>query len=100
MDARGHLKLPSGEILKLAPLDTTEDFATNDANPGASNGRRRDMMTAPNTTEPARARAVLSNQDFKLLQDAVLYYLKAHEDDPISSKYSALYHRLGSAIRR
>ncbi|MCT2399800.1 hypothetical protein [Novosphingobium mangrovi (ex Huang et al. 2023)] len=52
------------------------------------------------TTEPARARAVLSNQDFKLLQDAVLFYLKAHEDDPISSKYSALYHRLGSAARR
>jgi hypothetical protein len=51
-------------------------------------------------TEPARSRAVLSNEDFKLLQDAVLFYLKAHEDDPISSKYSALYHRLGSAVRR
>jgi len=52
------------------------------------------------TTEPTRARAVLSNEDFKLLQEACLFYLKAHEDDPISSKYSALYHRLGSAIRR
>jgi hypothetical protein len=51
-------------------------------------------------TEPARSRAVLSNEDFKLLQDAVLFYLKAHEDDPVSSKYSALYHRLGSALRR
>jgi hypothetical protein len=49
--------------------------------------------------EPVRTRAVLSNEDFKLLQDAVLFYLKAHEDDPISSKYSALYHRLGSAGR-
>jgi hypothetical protein len=54
-------------------------------------------MTSP---EPARARAVLSNEDFKLLQEAVRFYLQAHEDDPISSKYSALYHRLGSAIRR
>lgn len=52
------------------------------------------------TAEPARARAVLSNQDFKLLQDAVLFYMRAHEDDPISSRYSALYHRLGSAARR
>lgn len=52
------------------------------------------------TAEPARARAVLSNQDFKLLQEAVLFYLKAHEDDPISSQYSNLYHRLGSAARR
>jgi len=52
------------------------------------------------TTEPARARAVLSNQDFKLLQEAVLYYMRAHEDDPISSSYSNLYHRLGSATRR
>ena len=50
--------------------------------------------------EPARARAVLSNEDFKLLREALVFYLKAHEDDPISSKYSNLYHRLGSAIRR
>jgi hypothetical protein len=56
------------------------------------------MTTA--TAEPIRARAVLSIEDFKLLQEACLYYLKAHEDDPISSKYSALYHRLGSAVRR
>jgi hypothetical protein len=52
------------------------------------------------TTEPARARAVLSNEDFKLLQEAVVFYIKAHEDDPISSKYANLHHRLGSAIRR
>lgn len=56
-------------------------------------------MTTTNT-EPTRARAVLSNEDFKLLQEAVLFFLKAHEDDPISSKYSNLYHRLGSAVRR
>lgn len=54
----------------------------------------------PMTAEPARARAVLSTDDFRLLQDAVLFYMKAHEDDPISSRYSNLYHRLGSAARR
>ncbi len=58
------------------------------------------MSMTTMTAEPARARAVLSNQDFKLLQEAVLFYLKAHEDDPISSQYSNLYHRLGSAARR
>ncbi|EHJ62225.1 hypothetical protein NSU_0822 [Novosphingobium pentaromativorans US6-1] len=43
---------------------------------------------------------MLSTQDFQLLQEAVLFYLQAHEDDPISSKYSNLYHRLSSAARR
>jgi hypothetical protein len=57
-------------------------------------------MTTTTTCEPARSRAVLSSEDFKLLQEAVLFYMRAHEDDPISSKYSNLYHRLGSAIRR
>ena len=50
--------------------------------------------------EPARARAVLSNEDFKLLREAVLYYLKAIEDTPESTKFSNLYHRLGSAAGR
>ena len=50
--------------------------------------------------EPARARAVLSNEDFKLIREAVLFYLKAHEDQPESVKYSNLYHRLGSALGR
>jgi predicted Zn-dependent peptidase len=50
--------------------------------------------------EPARARAVLSNEDFKLIREAVLFYLKAHEDQPDSVKYSNLYHRLGSALGR
>ncbi|HKT84556.1 MAG TPA: hypothetical protein VJQ77_00560 [Novosphingobium sp.] len=57
-------------------------------------------MTANTTCEPARSRAVLSNEDFKLLQEAVLFYMRAHEDDAVSSKYSNLYHRLGSAVRR
>lgn len=57
-------------------------------------------MTTTTTFEPTRSRAVLSNEDFKLLQEAVRFYLQAHENDPISSKYSNLYHRLGSAVRR
>jgi hypothetical protein len=51
-------------------------------------------------SEPARARAVLSNEDFKLLKEAVRFYLQHNEDSPESSKYSNLYHRLGSAAGR
>ncbi len=51
-------------------------------------------------TEPARARAVLSNEDFKLLKEAVLFYLKEIQDTPGSIKFSNLYHRLSSAGRR
>jgi len=51
-------------------------------------------------SEPALARAVLSNEDFKLLKEAVRFYLQNNEDSPDSSKYSNLYHRLGSAARR
>jgi hypothetical protein len=51
-------------------------------------------------SEPTRSRAVLSNEDFKLLQEAVRFYIHHHMDDPVSSKYSNLYHRLGSAVRR
>jgi len=50
--------------------------------------------------EPARARAVLSTEDFKLIREAVLHYLKAIEDQPESVKFSHLYHRLGSAMSR
>jgi hypothetical protein len=51
-------------------------------------------------TEPPRARAVLSTEDFKLLREAVLFYLKEIEDKPESVKFSHLYHRLGSAMGR
>ncbi len=51
-------------------------------------------------TEPARARAVLSNEDFKLLKEAVLFYLKEVQDTPESIKFSHLYHRLNSAVGR
>ena len=56
------------------------------------------MASPPDDTaspEPARARAVFSTEDFKLLRSAVLAYMKAHEDDEDSVKYSNLYHRLG-----
>jgi hypothetical protein len=48
-------------------------------------------------SEPARARAVLSNEDFKLLREAVAHYLTVIEDKPESKKFAQLFHRLGSA---
>ncbi len=45
--------------------------------------------------EPARARAVFSTEDFKLLRTAVVHYLQEVKDSPESVKYSNLYHRLG-----
>ena len=51
-------------------------------------------------SEPPRARAVLSTEDFKLLREAVLFSLKEIEDKPESVKFSHLYHRLGSAMGR
>ena len=46
-------------------------------------------------SEPIRSRAVFSTEDFQLLKEAVLHYMKTIEDRPQSSKYSNLYHRLG-----
>ena len=51
-------------------------------------------------SEPTRSRAVLSSEDFKLLQEAVRYYIQCHEDDPVTAKYTNLFHRLGSAAGR
>jgi hypothetical protein len=51
-------------------------------------------------TEPTRARAVLSTEDFNLLREAVLHYLTAIQDKPESVKFSNLYHRLGTAAGR
>jgi hypothetical protein len=52
------------------------------------------------TQEPKRARAVLSNEDFKLLREAVANYLPTIKDSPESIKFARLYHRLGSAAPR
>ncbi len=51
-------------------------------------------------TTPVRSRAVLSNEDFKLLQEAVRFFIQNNEESPLTSKYANLYHRLGSAAGR
>ena len=45
--------------------------------------------------EPVKARAVFSTEDFRLLKQAVQYYLQNNLDSPDSIKYSSLFHRLG-----
>ena len=50
-------------------------------------------------SEPARARALLSTADFRLIRDAVVYWMQNNEDDPKTAKFSLLYHRLGSFCR-
>lgn len=46
--------------------------------------------------EPARARALLSTADFKLLRTALTSYARQTEDREELAKINALYHRLGS----
>jgi hypothetical protein len=50
-------------------------------------------------SQPTLARPIFSSEDFKLLKRAVHAYLVEHADEPESSKYSHLYHRLGRAGR-
>ncbi|MGN6375560.1 MAG: hypothetical protein ACTHMG_08390 [Sphingomonas sp.] len=45
--------------------------------------------------QPQRSRAVFSTEDFALIREAVADYVKRIADDPRSSKFSNLYHRLG-----
>lgn len=47
------------------------------------------------TQERPRSRAVFSTDDFSLMKEAVAAYVKQIADDPRSSKFSNLYHRLG-----
>jgi hypothetical protein len=47
------------------------------------------------SNEPARARAVFSTEDFRLMKEAIADYIKKIQDQPESSKFSNLYHRLG-----
>ncbi len=49
----------------------------------------------PPRSEPQRARAVFSTEDFGLLRTAVLHYLREVQDTRESVKYGNLYHRLG-----
>jgi hypothetical protein len=52
--------------------------------------RRRMSMS-----EPTRSRAVFSTEDFELMKEAVADYIKKIQDEPRSSKFVNLYHRLG-----
>ncbi|MFV0624468.1 hypothetical protein ACBY01_10720 [Sphingomonas sp. ac-8] len=45
--------------------------------------------------QPTRSRAVFSTEDFQLIKEAVAEHVKRLADDPRSSKFSNLYHRLG-----
>ena len=47
------------------------------------------------TSEPQRSRAVFSTEDFGLMKEAIGDYIKKIADEPRSSKFSNLYHRLG-----
>lgn len=46
-------------------------------------------------SEPARSRAVFSQEDFGLIRTAIAHYLREVQDQPESVKYANLYHRLG-----
>ena len=46
-------------------------------------------------SEPQKARAVFSTEDFKLLRNAVAHFAREVKDSPDSVKYANLYHRLG-----
>ncbi|HAF41025.1 MAG TPA: hypothetical protein DCG90_04550 [Sphingobium sp.] len=45
--------------------------------------------------QPARSRAVFSQEDFGLIRTAIAHYLREVQDQPESVKYANLYHRLG-----
>jgi len=47
------------------------------------------------TGEPQRSRAVFSTEDFRLIREAVGTHLEKVRDQPESTKYANLYHRLG-----
>jgi len=48
------------------------------------------------TTEPSRARALLSTADFQLLRTALTAYARTLDDRDELAKINALHHRLGS----
>lgn len=51
--------------------------------------------TTEQQPQPARSRAVFSQEDFGLIRTAIAHYLKEVQDQPESVKYANLYHRLG-----
>lgn len=52
-------------------------------------------MSDTTTPEPVRSRAVFSTEDFELMKEAVGDYIKKIQNEPRSSKFVNLYHRLG-----
>ena len=55
-------------------------------------------MTTPiaETPEPARARALFSTADFRLLREALTSHARATEDREELARINALHHRLGT----
>ena len=45
--------------------------------------------------EPRAARPMFSSEDFALLREAVAAFVREMGDDPRSSKFVSLHHRLG-----
>jgi len=63
---------------------------------GISFTRKGTTMTdTPTAPQPARSRAVFSQEDFSLIRTAIAHYLREVQDKPESVKYANLYHRLG-----
>ncbi len=48
---------------------------------------------------PSPARPMFSTEDFSLLREAVAAYVRQIGEDPRSSKYVSLHHRLGRSGR-
>jgi hypothetical protein len=54
--------------------------------------------TETTTSEPARARALLSTADFKLLRRALESHARNTEDRDELAKINSLHHRLGTYV--
>lgn len=46
---------------------------------------------------PQRSYSVFSDEDFKLLKEAVRHWIQTNEEGELTPKYASLYHRLGKA---
>ena len=51
----------------------------------------------PGMTAPIRSKVLFSDEDFRLLKEAVRFWIQNHEESELTSKYAHLYHRLGTA---
>ena len=46
---------------------------------------------------PIRSKVLFSDEDFKLLKEAVRFWIQNNEESELTSQYAHLYHRLGTA---